>query len=281
MQASAAPPSLPLCALSAQAEQQIDRLWGRAAVAVVDLRSRETWAGGDTGHGFTLHSTTKAVLAFAVLAKLEQEVHPSNRWFEHRLRRMVVFGENEAADELFGWLGGAEALAGFYRHLGAPSLAAGVHDRSWGLGRAQVAEVARMLAQLARSPVIPAPARDSALELLRQTPAALHWRAYSVYALPGWTAAAKSGWFWLEDDSQRINLAALLSDGSSRLRYALVLMYEGFERFDDVWARFNGAIGWLAHDLSLRETRRPHGDQDCALAAQFLRQLGAHLDSYP
>lgn len=279
--ASAAPPPLPLCALSAQAQQHIDRLWGRVALAVVDLRRSETWSGGEQDYAFTMHSTAKAVLAFAVLARLEQAGHGSTKRLDDRLRRMVVLGENEAADELFAWLGGSPALVDFYNRIGARPLAAGVHDRSWGLGRARVTEIARMFARLARSPALPGAATDSALELLAQTPAALHWRAHSVYALPEWTAAAKSGWFWLEDDSQRINLVALLSDGSGQPRYALVLMYEGVELFDAVWERFNLAIGWLAHDLSLREAGRPHGDRHCALAAQFLRRLGVYLDSFP
>lgn len=279
--ASAAPPALPLCALSAQAQQQVDRLWGLAAVAVVDLRSREAWAGGDQGYAFTLHSTTKAVLAFAVLSKRNRYDQASSGRFEDRLRRMVVFGENEAADELFAWLGGPEALAGFYRRIGARPLADGVHDESWGLGRARVDEIARMFARLASSPAIPEQARASALDLLAQTPAARHWRAYSVYALRDWSAAAKAGWFWLEDDSQRINFVALLYDETGRGRYALALFYEGFALFDEVWQRFNAVIGWLAHDLSLREAGRPHGDRDCALAAEFLRRLGVYLEAFP
>ena len=259
----------------------MDRLWGQAALAVVDVRSRETWAGGNQRHPFTLHSTTKAVLAFAVLTELEQERQAATGWFEERLRRMVVHGENDATDELFDWLGGPAALAGFYQRINAQPLAAGVHGESWGLGRARIADIARMFARLARSAAIPEQARASAVDLLAQTPAALHWRAYSVYALPEWTAAAKSGWFWLEDDSQRINLVALLLDGSGRLRYALVLMYEGVELFDDVWDRFNAAIGWLAHDLSLRERGRPHGDRGCAQVALFLRQLSVYLGPLP
>ncbi|MCY3923356.1 MAG: hypothetical protein OXG27_13330 [Chloroflexi bacterium] len=280
-QASAAPPSLPLCALSSQAQQQVDRLWGLRAVAVVDVRSRETWGGGDQSYAFTLHSTTKAVLAFAALTKLEQQGHASTKRFAGPLRRMVVLGENEAADQLFDWLGGAPALADFYRRIGARPLAAGVHDESWGLGRARVAEIARMFALLAQSPAIPDRARASALGLLGQTPAALHWRAYSVYALPEWTASTKSGWFWLEDDSQRINLVALLHDDAGDVRYAMALFYEGFALFDQVWQRFNAVIGWLAHDLSLREAGRLHGSRDCRLADEFLRRLGFYLEARP
>ena len=277
----AAPPVLPLCALSAEAQQQVDRVWGHAAVAVSDLRSGDTWAAGDQMHRFTLHSTAKAVLAFAALEKLEQVPQPPPGRSTDRLQRMVVLGENEAADQLFAWLGGAPALADFYRGIGAPTLAANVHERSWGLGTARAAALARMLVRLERSPEISEQARAAAGDLLKQTPAALHWRAYSVYALPDWTAAAKSGWFWLDDDSQRINLVALLYDETGRGRYAVVLLYEGFARFDQVWERFNAAIGWLAHDLSLRETGRPFGERGCVLAARFLRQLGATLDAVP
>jgi len=277
----AAPPVLPLCAISVEAQQQVDRLWGRTAAAVSDLRSGDTWAGGDQRYRFTLHSTAKAVLAFAALEKLEQVPQPPPGRLTQRLRRMVVLGENEAADKLFAWLGGASALADFYRRIGASNLSSGVHDRSWGLGTARAAALARMLGRLDRSPVISEQARTAAVDLLKQTPAALHWRAYSVYALPDWTAAAKSGWFWLDDDSQRINLVALLYDESGRARYAMVLLYEGFARFDQVWEGFNAVIGWLAHDLSLRETGRPYGERGCVQAARFLRQLGVTLDAVP
>lgn len=280
LRAAASPPTLPLCALSSDAQHQIDQIWGRAALAVVDTRNLETWSGGDREYAFTMHSTTKAVLAFAVLTKMELEGETLTTGLEDSLRRMVVFGENDAADELFALVDGAPGLVDFYQSIEAQPLAEGVHDRSWGLGRARSVEVARMLTGLALSQEVPNEARSSALELLAQTPAALHWRAYSDYALSGWTAAAKSGWFWLEDDSQRINLVAILLDQSGRGRYAVALFYEGFARFDNVWERFNAVIGWLAHDISLREAGRPHGDRHCALAAQFLLRLDAHLDKF-
>ena len=275
--ARAAPITLPLCALSSQATAELLDIQGHLAVGVVDLRSGDTWGGGDLTHSFTLHSTSKAVLAFAALNELSDDGEPLSPELSAVLEKMVVLGSNDAAKQTFDWLGGPPDLRDFYLRIGAEPLARTVHYRSWGLGHGRIDDLARLFARLAVSPAISEGARAEAYALLRTTWSAAYWYAQAAGSLPGWHSATKTGWFWLDDDSQRINHASIIFNPHERSRYSVVVMYEGFALFDDVWGAINDIHRLVARDIAQREDGRVYGDRGCRRIVEFYRTLAVVL----
>ncbi len=284
----------PLCALSADASERTHSLAGRIGAAVVDIRTGETWSGGGGGQTFTLHSVSKAVLAFAALTQIaddaaqshaddpeaEQEEVPEpylDSDMSFQIWHMIVMGENWAAKNVVNWLGGTEAMAQFYRRVGAEQMAQGVHDTSWGLGVGLVHEVAHFFAQAAGSESVPEWARERAYSFLTLTTPAVVWHHLTAPWLPGWHAATKTGWYYLANHVERINHASIIFDRDGEARYSIVVMYEGVDWFDNIWGGINGVHRSVAAQIALREQGEPYGDSACQAAsgdtARWLSEL--------
>lgn len=268
-----------LCTLSPAAQAQTNVLPGRLVVAVVDVASGDSWASDDD-ELFTLHSVSKAVLAFATvmrLGDLDQELSREQRAL---LFQMVVMGENWAAQRIVDWLGGTRAMQEFYLRVRAESMVSGVHQTSWGLGTGRAIDVARMFAAVTNSRELPPDQRAQVYELMVSTWSALRWPDAVRPALPGWRLAAKTGWFIPEwPHKHRVNQGAILFNPAGEARYAIALMYEGPTPRPEVIPIIFAVQRSLAADLALREQGKAYGDPRCHIMERWLVVLQAKIDS--
>ena len=268
-----------LCALSPAAQAQTNVLPGRLGVAVVDVVNGASWVSDDD-ELFTLHSVSKAVLAFATvmrLGDLDQELSWEQRAL---LFQMVVMGENWAAQRVVTWLGGTRAMQEFYLRIRADSMVAGVHQTSWGLGTGRAIDIARMFAAVTNSRELAPEQRTQIYDLMASTWSALRWPAAVGPSLPGWRLAAKTGWFIPEwPHKHRVNQGSILFNPSGEARYAIAVMYEGPTERPNVIPIIFAVQRSLAADLALREQGEAYGDPRCHAMGRWLVVLQAKIDS--
>lgn len=271
-------PSL-LCALSPDAQAQTNVLPGRLGVAVVDVRSGAGWVSDDD-ELFTLHSVSKAVLAFATVMRLGDLELELSREQRALLFQMVVMGENWAARRIVDWLGGTRAMQEFYLRIRAESMVGGVHQTSWGLGTGRAIDIARMFAAVTNSHELPSDQRALVYDLMISTWSALRWPHAVQPALPGWRLAAKTGWFIPEwPHKHRVNQGSILFDPSGEARYAIAVLYEGPTPRPDVIPIIFAVQRSLAADLALREQGEAYGDPRCHSMERWLVVLQTEIAS--
>ena len=268
-----------LCALSPDTQALTGSLPGRLGVAVVDVGNGASWVSDDDDL-FTLHSVSKAVLAFATMMRLgDLDLEPS-RDQRALLFQMVVMGENWAAQRIVDWLGGTRSMQEFYLRVRADSMVAGVHEQSWGLGTGRAIDVARMFAAVTNSHELPPEQRAQVYDLMASTWSALRWPAIVQPTLPGWRLAAKTGWFIPEwPHKHRVNQGSILFNPAGEARYAIAVMYEGPTPRPEVIPIVFAVQRSLAADLALREDGEAHGDPRCHSMGRWLGTLQTGINS--
>lgn len=268
-----------LCSLSASAQAQTNVLPGRLGIAVVDVASGASWVSDDD-ELFTLHSVSKAVLAFAAVMRLGDLDLELSREQRALLFQMVVMGENWAAQRVVTWLGGTRAMQEFYLRIRAESMVAGVHQTSWGLGTGRVIDVARMFAAVTNSHELRPDQRAQIYDLMASTWSAVRWPDAVRPALPGWRLAAKTGWFIPEwPHRHRVNQGSILFNPSGEARYAIAVMYEGPTMRPEVIPIIFAVQRSLAADLALREQGELYGDPRCHAAGRWMTRLQTEIGS--
>jgi hypothetical protein len=188
---------------------------GLVSAAVIDSRGDITALRGR--RLFVSASVVKAVMLVALLRELSTHGTPLDYGTAARLREMITFSDNDAADEIYQRLGDGPieeaAAAG-----GAVTLDARGY---WAETYLSARDAAAFMWSLGRT--LPVRHRAFGLRLLRGIVSYQRWGIPEVTP-PGWLLAFKGGWRGTSR-GQLVHQMALLRCG--RMRVALAVMTDG------------------------------------------------------
>jgi beta-lactamase class A len=181
-------------------ERLVDRAGpGATSVAVLDERTGRTLARGAT-HGMRCASIVKVLILEAVLLVDQRHSVEPDASQRALATSMIEHSDNDAADALYQWVGGAR-FERLLHPLGLnPSITLLDPDDQWGLTRTSAMQELLVLGNLvdADSPLTLAH-RSWVLRLMRAVESDQRW-GVPVVADPDSTAAVKNGWLPLDDD---------------------------------------------------------------------------------
>ena len=166
-------------------------LTGRANVtaAIYDQRSGRTWTFNPRAEDVTA-SIEKVDILATLLADHRSE--PMSRAEAETVTEMIEVSDNDAAQDLWDRVGGAEGVGDFNHAIGMSHTALNTLGY-WGLSRTSAADQVTLLRQIAYPGRLTVKSRQTAWSLMTHVTPSQAW-GVTAGLPPGATVAVKNGW---------------------------------------------------------------------------------------